>query len=595
MRMVFSRGRSTLVTLIAPCALALLFVGCGGPTGPAAPAAVTGLTASATSSTVIALSWQAATGATSYRVYRGAVLLPTVVTATTYSDVGLTPLTSYSYTVAACSEVAGTNCGAQSSAASVSTLATTFALSVTTAGTGTGTVTSTPAGISCGTTCSAPFTNGSSVSLTAAAATGSSFTGWSAGACSGTAACVITITAAQAVTATFALAPPAAFNLTSPANGTSSASTTPTLTWGASTGAASYTVEVATSTAFGTADVVNQTGVTATSFAVATPLTVGVIYYWRVTAINVGGSAIGSNAPLWLSSPYSAGTKPWAVAISPDGTKALVTNQNATGTVTVVSLATHAVTATVPVGASPDGIAITPDGTQALVMSGSGINVINISTGAVTKTIAAGCAAGVGVSYDIAITPDGLRAVIPNLNPGCTVEGIDLVNIASSAVTFVNLATSGVAYSVAILPNGTQALVTTYAQTTSIKTVNLSTSAVGTIAGTGGSYGVAVTPDNATALVVSGNDIKRVTLATGAIAATIVYTANASYRHIAITPDGTKAVVVGIGDVAIISLADNTILAKYPGTGGNVAIAPDGKTALITDSFNGKLCVIRIP
>ena len=200
------------------------------------------------------------------------------------------------------------------------------------------------------------------------------------------------------------------------------------------------------------------------------------------------------------------------------------------------------------------------------------------------------------MDYDIAITPDGARAVLPNLSPAnCTQSGIDIVNIASGAVAFVNLSTSGVPYGVAILPNGTQALITTYNLTTSIKTVSLATSAVGTITGVGDSYAVAVTPDNATALVTSGNDIKRITLATGAIAATIVYTANASYRHIAITPDGTKAVVVGIGDVAIISLADNTILAKYPISGGNVAIAPDGKTALITDGSNGRLGVIRIP
>src|SRR5438128_9762179 len=191
MRTVFGRGRSLLSSLFALCGLVLVVVSCGDTTSPA-PAVVTGLTASATSSTAVSLSWQPVTGATSYRVYRGGVILPTVVTATTYADVGLTPLTTYSYTVAACGEVAGTNCGAQSSAATVSTPAAAFTLSVTKAGAGTGTVTSTPAGISCGPTCSAQFTNGASVSLAAVASTGSSFTGWSGGACSGTASCVLT-------------------------------------------------------------------------------------------------------------------------------------------------------------------------------------------------------------------------------------------------------------------------------------------------------------------------------------------------------------------------------------------------------------------
>ena len=77
-------------------------------------------------------------------------------------------------------------------------------LTVTKAGTGSGTVTSAPAGINCGATCSAPFASGTQVTLTAAPATGSTFTGWGAP-CSGTGTCVVTLTAATTVTATFTL------------------------------------------------------------------------------------------------------------------------------------------------------------------------------------------------------------------------------------------------------------------------------------------------------------------------------------------------------------------------------------------------------
>ena len=80
--------------------------------------------------------------------------------------------------------------------------ATTFPLAVSRAGTGTGTVTSNPAGISCGTTCTANYAGGTSVSLTPAAASGSTFAGWS-GACTGTAACTVSMTVARNVTATF--------------------------------------------------------------------------------------------------------------------------------------------------------------------------------------------------------------------------------------------------------------------------------------------------------------------------------------------------------------------------------------------------------
>ncbi len=76
-----------------------------------------------------------------------------------------------------------------------------FALSVTTVGNGT--VTSTPAGIDCGATCAAPFDSGTKVTLTAKAADGSTFTGWSGSGCSGTATCEVTIGGATLVTATF--------------------------------------------------------------------------------------------------------------------------------------------------------------------------------------------------------------------------------------------------------------------------------------------------------------------------------------------------------------------------------------------------------
>jgi hypothetical protein len=76
------------------------------------------------------------------------------------------------------------------------------ALTVTEAGTGSGSVSSSPAGITCPSTCSANFTSGTVVTLTATASAGSSFAGWS-GACSGTGSCSVTMSAAKAVTATF--------------------------------------------------------------------------------------------------------------------------------------------------------------------------------------------------------------------------------------------------------------------------------------------------------------------------------------------------------------------------------------------------------
>lgn len=84
---------------------------------------------------------------------------------------------------------------------STTNVTTSYSLNV--AVSGSGTITSSPAGISCGATCSATYASGTSVTLTAAAASGYSFAGWS-GVCTGTStSCVVSMTAARSVAATF--------------------------------------------------------------------------------------------------------------------------------------------------------------------------------------------------------------------------------------------------------------------------------------------------------------------------------------------------------------------------------------------------------
>jgi hypothetical protein len=79
----------------------------------------------------------------------------------------------------------------------------TFGLSVVKAGTGSGTVTSSPTGINCGSTCTAIYNSGTTVALSVAPASGSTFAGWGGTGCStGT----VTMDTAKNCTATFAAA-----------------------------------------------------------------------------------------------------------------------------------------------------------------------------------------------------------------------------------------------------------------------------------------------------------------------------------------------------------------------------------------------------
>jgi Fe-S cluster biogenesis protein NfuA len=93
----------------------------------------------------------------------------------------------------------------------------TYRLTVTKAGTGTGTVSGN--GIACGTDCVEDVASGTRVPLTAAAAAGSVFAGWS-GACTGTAGCEVTMDALKTVTATFNRIPSVALTVVRYGSGT---------------------------------------------------------------------------------------------------------------------------------------------------------------------------------------------------------------------------------------------------------------------------------------------------------------------------------------------------------------------------------------
>ncbi len=117
---------------------------------------------------------------------------------TSYTDPSLVGGTTYCYQVRAFntagdSPYSNEACG---------TLPQDFALSVVKAGTGSGTVASTPAGITCGSDCSEPYPSGTSATLAAMPAAGSSFDGWGGGGCSGTGSCTVVVTATTLVTAT---------------------------------------------------------------------------------------------------------------------------------------------------------------------------------------------------------------------------------------------------------------------------------------------------------------------------------------------------------------------------------------------------------
>jgi hypothetical protein len=162
-------------------------------------------------------------------------------------------------------------------------------LTVARAGGGSGTVTSSPAGINCGATCSAGFPSGTTVALTAAAAAGSVFSGWS-----GAADCAdgtVQLSSDTSCTATFQRLPDLTVSaLSAPASA-----------------APGTTLSVGDTTA-------NAPGVLAAG-ASTTRLYLSANAVWEATDVVLGSRAIGALAAGAASSSTTAVTIPAATGV----------------------------------------------------------------------------------------------------------------------------------------------------------------------------------------------------------------------------------------------------------------------------------------
>jgi Divergent InlB B-repeat domain len=336
------------------------------------------------------------------------------------------------------------------------------ALAVTETGTGTGTVTSVPSGISCMPTCSANFASGTVVTLTAAPATGSTFTGWSgANSCEGTGTCTFTITAATSVTATFGggttnfaltvteagtgtgtvASAPAGINCKPTCNANFVSGTQVTLTAKPATG----------STFTGWSAPCEGTGTCTVTITAATTVTAN--FGGGTTNFALTVTEAGSGTGTVTSTPAGINCMPTCSASFASGTQVTLTATPATGstftgwsapcegtgTCTVTITAATAVTATF---SSPTGVVVTvPSGgttTATTTPGGTAFFGLQISGGTgVTGTVQLGCSSS---------SPFITCTVIPStitLNGGTTEVAFGIQTFCQGATTTVGFVPGG--------------------------------------------------------------------------------------------------------------------------------------------------------
>jgi DNA-binding beta-propeller fold protein YncE len=302
-------------------------------------------------------------------------------------------------------------------------------------------------------------------------------------------------------------------------------------------------------------------------------------------------------------------SSPWGLDISSDGAFALVTDMSnhrlrriaiATGVVTTLA-GSNTIGSVDGAGTAasfsvPAGVSISLDASFALVtdLGSNRIRRIEIATGVVTTLAGSslGFADGTGSfaafssPFGIAISPDASWALVADWSN----HRVRLLTIATGAVTTMAGSTSGYAdgtgtlakfnnpYAVAISPDGTFALVTEYGNQR-VRRVVTGTGVVTTLAGSGlvgsadgaGSSasfnypaGIVISPDASYALVSerSGNRVRHIALAT---------------KVVTMLAGSSGGFVDGVGTLALFS------------DPRNVAIAPDGTYALITDASNSRV------
>jgi YVTN family beta-propeller protein len=305
-----------------------------------------------------------------------------------------------------------------------------------------------------------------------------------------------------------------------------------------------------------------------------------------VAMIDTATNTVTTTIPIGSGTNPSA--LPSAIAVTPDGTRAYVTNLNPDN-VSVIDTARRTVIAKMPVGVLPSGVAVTPDGRLAYVTNACGagpacsypgtVSVVDTATNQVVGNIQVG-----SFPRGLAITPDGKQVYVANSDSGFPSD-VSVITTEDNRVvaTIDAIVTSPVG--IAITPNGAFAYVTAvFAETGipqgSILVIDTHIHAlVATIPLADRSpEGIAVTPNGAFVYVADSYHGDVLVIDTGSNTITTTISAGplgSGTTGVAITPDGAFVYVTSRyqDTVTVIDTSTNTITQTIPVAGGPAGIA----------------------
>jgi len=325
----------------------------------------------------------------------------------------------------------------------------------------------------------------------------------------------------------------------------------------------------------------------------------------KVTAIN-GVQRAGQTVVVPVGNPWglaqttvAVGNGPYAVAVSPDGTRLVVTN-TADGTVSLVNTATNKVISTIQVGSKPAGVVFDPTGTQFYVMNYGGVVGSVSAVSLPGNTVAAPIVIGNGPFF-AAIGPAGSpsagKLYVTMYGPVGDGNTVSVIDTATNQVTTVSLAAAGAGpQAVAISPDGTRVWVGT-AVSGKVSVIDTATNAVIKTFPVSGAGGIAFSPDGHFAYVANfdANTVSVINTANYATVATIGVGASPSL--VAVSPDGSVAYVTNQQDktVSVINTATKAVIKTITvDNPAGLAVSPDGKYLYVANLFGGSITVIPV-
>jgi len=230
---------------------------------------------------------------------------------------------------------------------------------------------------------------------------------------------------------------------------------------------------------------------------------------------------------------------------------------------------------------APTDVAITPDGATAWVPNGAAENVVPIDVASNT----AGTPVTVPEPWGVAVAPDGSRVYVSDRGGGA----VHVIDTATNTVVAGPIAVGSEPVALAVTPDGSRVYVANRGDDT-VDVIDTATNAVvaGPIAVGNSPEGIAVTPDGSRVYVVdagASDDVRAIDTVANTVVATI---AGVGGEAIAISPDGAHAYTVSLESTTPIDLASNT--GGTPISGGDflsdVAILPDGSMAYAVSRGN---------